>query len=378
MKFFGFLIILLIVACGDKARKVDVNTFEQIKPVPKIKPVDAQEQTQRVALLVPLTGEHAQLGQSLKNAAELSLFDNANDHFNLIIQDTKGTSEGAAKAVQEALAKKAQLILGPVFAYEVQSIKPYVFDKKIPIIAFSSDQKVKNKGMYVMGFSPRAQVKRIVSFAKAQGIDQLVALIPLNPYGLLVEEELKALEKSSETHLVKIVLYKGNGENLEEELNLLKEKSYNGLLLPVGGDDLKLLLSNLHAFGFDLSKAKLLGTGLWDSPETQAMIDLRDSWYACIDPSERSSFENKYRESYGVLPTRIATLAYDAVSLATTLSDTGLQNPYSVDQLTQPQGFWGMDGLFRLKPDGTIDRSLAILKITPQGPQVLDKSEKQF
>ncbi len=372
---FGFLIILLVSACQMKK---DRDIYEQIQPTLPVVPKVPQTRTRKVALLLPLTGEHAELGKALKNAAELSLFDNADEHLNLIIQDTHGTQEGARQAVQKALEEKVQLILGPVFSYEVQSILPYIRAKKVPVITFSSDQKVVGNGVYMMGFSPRAQVREVVTYAKSQGIDRLVAFVPLNPYGLLIESELRDLAQAKETTLVKVVTYKGKGENLEEEITRLQSQFYNGVLLPVGGEDLKVLLRNLQAFGFNTTRVKLLGTGVWETLETQALPELMGSWYGCVDPSERMPFENQYRKSYSVLPTRIATLAYDSVSLAATLGKLSALNPYTTDLLTQSQGFVGMDGLFRLKGDGTAERSLAVLELTPRGPQVLKPSRSQF
>jgi len=347
---------------------------KKIKPQPKIK----KQTGQKVALLLPLSGKEATLGQAMKNAAELSLFENADDHLELLVKDTKNTPEGAAVAAQAALDQGAQLILGPVFAQEVRAVLPYAQMRNVPVISFSSDRSVAGRGNYIMGFSPQEQIKRVVSFAKSKGIDRLVVLVPSTPYGLLVTSCLKELSEAGETTIVTAVTYTGGGEKLIDELKRINTLSFKGVLLPVGGENLKILLANMQAFGFDFSKVQLLGTGLWDTAEIQEIPLLVGAWYASVELLQRLPFEAHFRESYGTLPTRIATLAYDSVYLAAALSKNNPPRPFQKEMLTQPEGFKGIDGLFRLKSQGETERSLVILEITPQGTHVISPAENHF
>ncbi len=59
----------------------------------------------KVALLVPLSaqGHSGLIGQSLKQAAELALFERDNPSVQLIVKDDKGTPEGARAAAEDAL-----------------------------------------------------------------------------------------------------------------------------------------------------------------------------------------------------------------------------------------------------------------------------------
>ncbi|MNU06553.1 hypothetical protein D3C72_2517860 [compost metagenome] len=46
--------------------------------------------------------------------------------------------------------------------------------------------------------------------------------------------------------------------------------------------------------------------------------------------------------------------------------------------LNNPNGFEGMDGIFRLRADGVVERGLAVLEVTPGGPRVLDPAPSSF
>ena len=75
---------------------------------------------------------------------------------------------------------------------------------------------------------------------------------------------------------------------------------------------------------------------------------------------------------------RTATLAYDAVALIAALVKTQGPPRFSAEVLTNPSGFTGIDGLFRFRPDGTNERGLAVLRVTPSGAQVISPAPRSF
>ena len=76
-----------------------------------------------------------------------------------------------------------------------------------------------------------------------------------------------------------------------------------------------------------------------------------------------NSFANRYRAKYNTDPTRIATLSYDAVSLAAALARSQGAQRYSDTVLLNKSGFNGADGVFRFRTDGLNDRGLSVLQI---------------
>jgi hypothetical protein len=46
--------------------------------------------------------------------------------------------------------------------------------------------------------------------------------------------------------------------------------------------------------------------------------------------------------------------------------------------LTDPNGFSGVDGIFRFRADGSAERGLAILQVSPNGFTVVDAAPKSF
>ncbi len=147
-------------------------------PPPSRLPAD--ETRNRVAVLVPLTGGNAALGQSILNAANLALLDTGGQRIRITAYDT---AAGAAGAANDAVAEGNGLILGPLLAEDVRAVAPVARHAGVPVIAFSNDVSVAGDGVYLMGFTPAQSIERVVSYAHAQGASRFGALVPTNVYG---------------------------------------------------------------------------------------------------------------------------------------------------------------------------------------------------
>jgi hypothetical protein len=167
-------------------------------------------------------------------------------------------------------------------------------------------------------------------------------------------------------------------ENPNKELNPLRSLAYDALFIPEGGQSLEKIILNLQNANIKLDRVKLLGTGQWEEPQTLQNPSLYGSWIAGPEPSSIHMFEEKYISAYGKSPPRLASLAYDAVAMLSVLNVHFPREPYSIQALTQPKGFHGVNGVFRFMPDGTAERKLAILEVSPAGLRLLQPSAKSF
>ncbi len=325
----------------------------------------------RVALLAPLSGKSAALGQAMVNAAQLAVFETGGAGFELMPRDTGGTSEGAVVALRDALASGAQLVIGPIFAAEVAAVKPEILPSGVNMLALSTDVSLAEPGAYVMGFAPTPQVERVVSYAIAKGAHRFAALVPAGPYGQLVARAFEEAVRQGGAELVA-------SEAVDNVLALAaKREQIDALLLPFGGAELRRLAGQLSAIGFSKEKVKILGTGLWDEPNlAQGQPLLLGGLFAAAEPEARMRFVGAYKDNYGQLPPRLATLAYDATALAAALVRSG--SGFDRMALTNPSGFAGLDGIFRLTAMGQIERGLAVNEVTENGSRVIDPSPTSF
>lgn len=374
-----------LTSCGPKETTEIVTTpppsVPKTKPKPTTppslpSPLPSESQVHKIGFLVPLTGPQAKLGKGLLDAAEMALFDSEISSIKLLPQDT---TQGAHQAALKALDEGAELLLGPVFAADVEKVKPLMAARNVNLISFSTDQNVAGGGTFILGFLPTQQIEKVSDFAKEKGLTRIAAFTPDNQYGHLIDQTLKHMNAQGKIQLLGITHYtrgdllEGNPGNVRllEEVTAYKTQGLQALIIPEGGENLS-LLTQLLAPQMPL---KILGSGQWDAPETLRIANrLEGSVFASTNSQERQNFESRFQRSYGYIPPRIATLSYDATALAAALSNKG----YTLQTLTFPQGFAGIDGVFRLTPQGLNERALSILEVTPTGFKTLAPAADSF
>lgn len=332
----------------------------------------------KAALLVPLSGSSAAIGQPMVEAAQIALFDMASDHFELMPRDTKGTPQGAADAARKAIADGARIILGPLYSGDVAAVRPVAQQAGVPVVSFTTDWTQAASGVWVMGFIPADQVVRVADFARAQGVTRFGALAPRGVYGDAVVNALQAAAQRQGAQVVQVERYEPAVADFTAPVQAAAAANPQAVLMAEGGQRIRTLAATAAVNGLNPQQVKFLGTGLWDDPAVAQEPALTGAWFAAPDPSLRSDFESKFQAVYGKKPTRLATLAYDATALAAVLARQGGERPYDPAILTNPTGYAGIDGLFRLRPDGIAERRLAVLEITPQGARVVDPAPANF
>jgi ABC-type branched-subunit amino acid transport system substrate-binding protein len=333
-----------------------------------------------VALLLPLSGPTAALGRDMLDAAQLSLIELGSDDMVLTPKDTRGTAEGAAAAARLAVAEGARLIVGPLTAPEADAVKPIAQAAHINVLAFSSLASIAGDGLFLMGILPREELTRIASYAHSTGIDHFAALVPNNAYGQLVADEFGQAVAAAGGTLDDSETYEPGGSDLKPVIRHLAANgkfTFTALLVPETGAKLKNTVAQLQLADINQQKVKLLGTGIWDVPDLGSEPSLIGGWYAAPPPDARAGFQDRFRQAYGHVPQRLATLAYDAVGVAAVLDRTPGAD-FSADALANPNGFAGADGIFRFRTDGTAERGLAVLQVEHGGTSVASPAPESF
>ncbi len=347
------------------------------------RPTDQKAHAAKIALVLPLAGygESAQIARGMKQAAEMALFEANNPAIQLIVKDDGGTPQGAMAAADSAIAEGAEIILGPLFGKSVTAIAPIARRANVPVVAFSNDPAVAGNGTYLMSFLASEEVHRVVSFVASQGKRRFAALIPDTAYGRTVEPAFRDAVTNSGGTLSAIEIYPADSSGMlasaKRVLQTISDAERAGapvdaLFVPAGRDQISQLGPLLVYSGFNSAKLKMLGTSAWDVPVFSRDDVLIGGWYAASDPAGWSAFAEKYRKTFGTVPPRLATLSYDAMSMALTLAATSGPARFSAAALTNPQGFVVSDGIVRLTANGLSTRNLAVLEIEKTRTVVID------
>lgn len=337
----------------------------------------------KVALLLPLTstGHTAAVAKAMKQAGELALFELDNPDFQLIVKDDKSTPEGAQAAAEEAIREGAELILGPLFAGSVRAVAPVARQAGVPVLAFSNDSQVAGNGVYLLGFLPQQEVSRVVGYSLSRGHRRFAALLPEDAYGKVVEAAFRDAVVSGGGVIAAMETYPPASnamvepaERIVTELRQAEEalQPIDALFVPGGPETLPRLGPLLSYANIDTSRVKLLGTGGWDYPNLGRDEVFLGGWFASADPRGWRDFSERFAKTFGSSPPRLASMAYDAVSIAIRLASQPAGARYTAANLTRPTGFTGIDGPVRLLESGIAERSLAILEIQRVGASVID------
>jgi ABC-type branched-subunit amino acid transport system substrate-binding protein len=334
----------------------------------------------RVALIVPLTQASGPsvVGTSLRNAAELAMNEAGSNDLTLLIKDDHSTPDGARAAAQAALSEGADLFLGPLFAPNVREVAGVARGAGKPIIAFSTDASAAAPNLYLLSFLIENYVDRIIDFSASRGKKSIAALIPDNDYGRVAESEFQQAAARRGLRVMEIEHYQGQNMSGAVQKIAALGGQIDTLFIPEQADAMPAMSQALLAAGIDSKKLQILGTGIWNDARVLTLPALQGAWFAAPENGGFNSFAQRYRAKFGSDPTRIATLSYDAVSLAAALSHTQGSQRFSETVLTNRSGFNGADGVFRFKTNGENERGLSVLQINNGSAAPLSPAPKSF
>lgn len=344
----------------------------------------AQQQTTpangKVAILLPLSGQHAKIGQSMLNAAQMALFDVNDPTFELIPIDTKGTAQGATLAVNEAARQNVKLILGPLLSQSVKAAGNAARRYNLNIIGFTTDANTLGGNIVTLGILPHDQGTRMAQFANQSNIRRVAIVAPNDAYANAVTN---AFEQSARTLGIQVTAKIAFNANADINIPVQKLASMRGqfdaLIMPVGNPSMTRLAETLNNQQLGSSITPWIGTGLWDSPSIKQNRLMSGALFTAPSPQLRNNFESKYRSTYTETPQRLASLAYDATALSVVLLRNNGAGLISRNAILNPNGFAGIDGIFRFTPSGRAERGLAIHQITGANRTVItDRAPTSF
>ncbi len=335
----------------------------------------------RVGLILPLsstTPATKALAAAMQKAAQLALFDSKNTNILLMTADEGARPQDAAAAAARLLNQGAEIIIGPLFGASVSAVAPLARDRGVPVLAFSTEKSVAGNGVYLLSFLPQSEVRRVVNYAVSRGHRNFAGLVPQSAYGDVIAGAFSDTIKNAGATTVTVERFAPNAGAVTMPAAIVAKTNADAVIVAQGGALLRAIAPALGFSGLDKTKVKLLGTGLWLDPSIAREDMLVGGWFAAPDPDADTVFNNRYRETFGAVPPQITSLAYDAIALVALLANGEPYHRFTQAALMDPNGFAGVDGIFRFNTDGTSERGLAVLEVTQDGFRVVSPAPKTF
>jgi len=352
-----------------------------------IPPFMAERDVTRLAVLLPFSHPNANVrreAEGLLAGAELALFERSEGNILLLPKDTRGSLSGAESAISEALEEGADIIIGPLFGDNVKVATEPAREAAVPVIAFSNDRTAAGNGAYLIAVSPEVEVARIVDWASREGVDSYAFLGPSSSYGRRAQSALRIEAARRGANVIGSEFYAPSNEAPVDEAKRLSEilkpevearPGRVAVLIPERGQKLIAVAPLLPYYDVDVRKVKMLGTSQWNDPRVWREPTLQLGVFPAADPEDSATFEASHERIYGSAPSDLSSLGYDATAMAIGLSARGEIDRQAIESRS---GFRGVGGIFRFRIDGTAERGLAVMQITPEGLVVALPAPREF
>lgn len=330
------------------------------RPTPVTPGLPQDAARHRIALLVPLTGSNARVGQSLANATQLALLDTRSEAVRITNYDT---ARGAAAAAEAAIRDGNRLILGPLLADDVRAVAPIARRSGVPVLSFSNDTDVAGNGVFVMGYTPAQSIERVVEHARRTGVADFAGLVPSGLYGERASTSFLRAVEASGGRVVSLQTYDRSPRSIASAAGRLTG-GYQAVLVADGAQTAAGAVPVIRRAAEGRS-ARILGTELWNTDSNVgATAALNGAWYASVGNNLYQQYAGKYRTRFGAAPYRLSSMGYDAVLLTVRIArDWRVGSAFPAARLADRDGFAGLDGAFRFGRDGVAERALEVKEI---------------
>lgn len=342
----------------------------------------------QVALLVPAGSGQSQdelFGQNLENAARLAMADLSGVNIDLRVYKTGGSPAQAAALAKQAVDEGAQVILGPFYSEEANAAGVAVANSGVNVLAFSNNAAIAGGNVFVLGQTFDNTARRLAGYAVRNGKSKVLIVHDRNVAGEVGKSAIERGVAAAGGSVVGVTSYEFSQNGIVQAssgiVSTARSSGATALFLTADTAGALPLLSQLLVDnGIDRAATQFIGLTRWDiPPATLALPGVQGGWFAMPDPGLNAQFRARYESAYGSQPVPVAGLAYDGIAAIGALANRAQGGaPLTKGDLTQSAGFAGVSGIFRLLPNGTNERGLAVATIRANQVVVIDAAPRSF
>ena len=305
------------------------------------------EKKLKIGLLAPFSGEYRSLGNSLLFSIQLAL-DEIDDKNIIIIPRDSGSGENnkLTKGIQEIVAAGAKVIIGPTDSNNYKELNRY---KDIIFISLSNKEPSIKDNVINIGISLESQIAALEKLVKNQKRKKTIIMYPDNEYSDFIDNKIKKIKLNSYKifkyssnpkiltgEIEKLTNYAQRKRNLENRKNLLEDKedpqskyelkkleqkytigdvNFDSLIIIDFGNSLKSVLASLVFADVDDEKVLFTTVNQWFDQSIFYENSVKNLFYPSVNFKNFKKYNEKYSKSFGLQPTEITILAYDALGL---------------------------------------------------------------
>ena len=315
---------------------INSNTFAEEK-----------EETLKVGLLAPLSGEYKELGNSLLYSLQLALEEINDKNVQIIPRDSgSNDKEKLIAALEEIKTEGVKVVIGPINNSDFDEVKKF---NNMTFISLSNINPEFQNNIISIGVSLESQISALINFIQNQKKKKTVILIPKNQYTEFIERKLskfnlnkfKIFKYSPDPKILTgeievLTNYSKRKKNLELRKKLYEDKddeqsksilekldqkytlgdvNFDSIIIIDFGNNLKSVLTSLVYT--DVSQDKVLFTTVnqWFDESMFYENTVKKLYYPSVNYREYKKYKDIYFKEFNSYPSEITILAYDAIGL---------------------------------------------------------------
>ena len=308
---------------------------------------DENQKSLKVGLLAPFSGEYKDMGQSIMLSLQLALKEINDDNIKIFPRDSGfNNPEKLIQSVESLKEENIKIVIGPVSHEDFKSLTAY---KDMIFISPSNiDPKVQNNILSV-GISLESQIKSIENFIKKNKRKKTIIMYPKNKYTSLIDSKIKNININNKKifkysadpkiltgDIEKLTNYKQRKRNLISRVKILEEREdeasklelkrleqkytigkvdFDSVIIIDFGDSLKSVLTSLVYSDVDQNDVLITTVNQWFDKSIFLENSIQNLYYPSVDIKNFQKYNIKYSKTYGLQPSEITILTYDALGL---------------------------------------------------------------
>jgi hypothetical protein len=291
-------------------------------------------------------------------AAKLAIRDFASDKISVVIRRVDNTSPSLRAAVDDLVAAKVSVIVGPADDASAAAVASMVAGKNIAVLSLA---RVGNVGQefYGAGIDPAREAQVVVDEMKRRAYSSVLVIGTKESGSDSLAASIVAAAKTAGIAANLVTAVQAD-QALGSIRSAIKGGAKPAALMFASSPDFA--RGALGAMGADKALATLPLVGPADWGLTFLNTDqFAGAWYPTLALDRLKAFADKFATAYSATPTLNAAIAYDLMVLASALPQVGGKDPFRREIMTTKSGFTGQTGAFSFDAAGLAQRPLTVV-----------------
>ena len=356
---------------------------------------DENRNNLRVGLLAPFSGEYKDIGQSIMLSLQLALDEIDDDKIKIFPRDSGfNNPEKLIQSVESLKEENIKIVIGPISHEDFKILSNY---KDMIFISPSNINPKVQSNILSIGVSLESQIKSIENFIEKNERKKTIIMYPKNKYTPLIDSKINNIKiknkkifkysadpKVLTSDIEKLTNYKQRKRNLISRVKILEEKddevsklelkrleqkytigkvNFDSVIIIDFGDSLKSVLTSLVYSDVDQKEVLIVTVNQWFDKSIFLENSIENLYYPSIDINNFQKYKKKYFKTYGLQPTEITILTYDALGYIYYIWKKNGNKVTSIKDFVIKGSIKGKIGTFSIK-EGQLTQKLNMYKVS--------------